>query len=118
MKKYLKKEQYVQDDDVHHFEIETTKGGQFKYTTQFTITSDCKNLITLLIGQALMLPSETEFSIYDLLDMVGDDVYGDIYDDEVYAINILLEMYLEEHFTLCQLQEGENENIIVKVFKR
>ncbi|MGK8526621.1 hypothetical protein ACRS38_06640 [Staphylococcus epidermidis] len=50
--------------------------------------------------------------------MVGDDVYEDIYDDEVYAINILLEMYLEEHFTLYQLQEGEAENIIIKVFKR
>ena len=118
MKTYIIKELYTQDEDIHHIEIETIKGEQFKYTTQFTITSDCKNLITLLIGQALMLPSETEFSIYDLLDMVGDDVYGDIYDDEVYAINILLEMYLEEHFTLCQLQEGEAENIIIKIFKR
>lgn len=118
MKRYLKKELYVQGEDIHQFDIETTKGDQFKYTIQFTITSDCKNLLTILIGQALMLPSETEFSIYDLLDMVGDDVYGDIYDDEVYAINILLEMYLEEYFTLYQLKEGHAENMIVKVFKR
>lgn len=118
MKTYVMKDVYTHDEKVHHIEIEAIKGEQFKYTTQFTITSDCKNLITLLIGQALMLPSKTEFSIYDLLDMVGEDVYGDIYDEEVYAINILLEMYFEEHFTLCQLQEGEAENIIVKIFQR
>ena len=118
MKKYLKKEQYVQDDDVHHFEIETTKGGQFKYTTQFTITSDCKNLISLLIGQALMLPRETEFSVYDLLDIVGDEVYGDIYDDEIFAVDTILEMYFEEHFMLYELQQQEGTSKKLKIFKR
>lgn len=120
MKTYISKEIYKQGEAIHHFEIETINGNhnQFKYTTEFTITSKCKHLMTFLVGQAMMLPNETEFSIDDLLDMVGDDIYGDIYDDEIYAINTLLERYFEECFTLVKLREGEAENIIVKVFKR
>src|SRR5699024_12449234 len=110
MKTYVVKDVYTHDEKVHHIEIEAIKGEQFKYTTQFTITSDCKNLITLLIVQALMLPSKSEFSIYDLLDMDSEDVYGDIYDDGVYASNILLEIYLEENFTICELQQFSESN--------
>lgn len=118
MKTFDKTEKYIQDDDIHHFEIKTIIGKQFKYTTQFILTSDCKNLISLLIGQALMLPRETEFSVYDLLDIVGDEVYGDIYDDEIFAVDTLLEMYFEEHFMLYELQQQEGTSKKLKIFKR
>ena len=43
-----------------------------------------------MIGTGLMLPRGSYFSCNSILDEIGDDVYSDIYDEEIFVINHLL----------------------------
>lgn len=57
----------------------------------------------VMIGTALMLPKGSLFSCYEILELIGDDVYADIYDDEVYAIDYLFDLYFEKdvNYIIC-----------------
>ncbi|MCG1146712.1 hypothetical protein K4U42_10785 [Staphylococcus epidermidis] len=99
-----------QDKDRLLVELNVSKKNGFDYRIGFTISEQAYALLMVMIGTALMLPKGSLFSCYEILELIGDDVYADIYDDEVYAIDYLFDLYFEKRCKLHHLYEVTSED--------
>lgn len=98
------------NNDKLRVELNVSKKDDFNYQMHFAISERAYALLTVMIGRALMLPRGTVFSCYEILELIGDDVYADIYDDEVYAIDYLFDWYFEHRCKLYYLYEVTSED--------
>ena len=108
--------QYGESKNEHKFEGQIVFPDGFSSSIVFQLSERANSLLTLMIGTALMLPSGSSFSCNSILDEIGSDVYSDIYDEEIFVINHLFDLYFECRCSLYEL--GEEDNIKYKIFKR
>ena len=108
--------QYGESKNEHKFEGQIVFPDGFSSSIVFQLSERANSLLTLMIGTALMLPSGSSFSCNSILDEIGGDVYSDIYDDEIFVINYLFDLYFEWRCSLYEL--GEEDAVKYKIFKR
>lgn len=108
--------QYGESKSEHKFEGQIVFPDGFSSNIVFQLSERANSLLTLMIGTGLMLPRGSYFSCNSILDEIGGDVYSDIYDEEIFVINHLFDLYFECRCSLYEL--GEEDNIQYKIFKR